>query len=222
PLDVGVFGPMSRAWSSHATAEATKGITINQYNFILEYLKIWHVMTPELIQTSFCLTGIHPLNPDIFTDKDFAPSKSFSNQVHVPSSFPDNIPSSPSAAVTTDEDYIPYSSGTEMDGDSSVLGVDDDVEVDDNEPKSDGVKDSPHFPFSPSLSNTPAPRARHQIASTLSTPNSLTYSTPLTRSASAASLASISPASKLVPLGTDSSKSKEELLSNVQMLRDDV
>ncbi|KAG6808365.1 hypothetical protein H0H92_004358, partial [Tricholoma furcatifolium] len=52
---------------------------------------------------------IHPFNPDIFTEEDYAPSMAFSTQAHVPSSFPETIPSSPTVIMTDgehDSDYM--------------------------------------------------------------------------------------------------------------------
>jgi hypothetical protein len=51
-------------------------------------------MTPGLISSAFSSTGIYPFNPNLFTDEDFALAKSFSTILHVPGSFPADIPSS--------------------------------------------------------------------------------------------------------------------------------
>ncbi|KIK45040.1 hypothetical protein CY34DRAFT_802009 [Suillus luteus UH-Slu-Lm8-n1] len=105
PLDVGVFSSVQRKWISHCDKRLAEGIKMNRYNFIPEYMSIRHVITPALVQKAFQRTGIHPLNPDVFTDKDFAPSQATSTTTHVPTSYPEEVPSSPvSATMAVSED----------------------------------------------------------------------------------------------------------------------
>jgi hypothetical protein len=61
-------------------------------------------LTPKLIQNAFRVTGISPLNPDVFTKEDYAPSQAFSIKAHVPKTYPDNVPSSDPAIATDHED----------------------------------------------------------------------------------------------------------------------
>ena len=91
PLDIGVFGPLQRAWQSRCVEVLQERNTeITQREFVLEYLAIRNkVFTPDLIQKAFKNTGIHPFNPDIFTAEDFAPSQVSSHKVHVPLSYPE-------------------------------------------------------------------------------------------------------------------------------------
>ena len=51
-------------------------------------------MTKDLIAKAFEKTGLYPVNRQIFTEEDFAPSKASSTIAHVPSSFPADFPSS--------------------------------------------------------------------------------------------------------------------------------
>ena len=68
---------------------------MNHYNVIPEYMEVHAAsMTPELIHLAFSCTGIHPFNPQVFTDKDFAPARSFSTIPQVPRSFPADVHSS--------------------------------------------------------------------------------------------------------------------------------
>jgi hypothetical protein len=52
-------------------------------------------MTPELLRLVFSTTGTFPFNNALFTDDDFTPAKSFSHTMHVPMSFPTEVPSFP-------------------------------------------------------------------------------------------------------------------------------
>ncbi|KAH7917731.1 DDE-domain-containing protein, partial [Leucogyrophana mollusca] len=88
PLDVGVFSSVQRAWTKHCDARLVEGVEIDRYNFIHEYMSIHHVITPELIRSAFKKTGIHPLDPSVFTDRDFAPSTVTSSTAHLPPSYP--------------------------------------------------------------------------------------------------------------------------------------
>ena len=123
PLDVSVFSAVQDAWSYHCDKHVAEGITMDRYSIIHEYLQVRHVVTPELIKTAFRKTGIHPLNPNIFTADDFAPSKTFSTVAHVPTSFPDEIPSSPPAqpsdldSDSSDEEYLPSGSESNSEND---------------------------------------------------------------------------------------------------------
>ncbi|KIK71740.1 hypothetical protein PAXRUDRAFT_181977, partial [Paxillus rubicundulus Ve08.2h10] len=67
-LDVGVFSSVARKWSSHCDTQLAQDVKISCYNFIQEYLSIHHVMTPQLVWKAFKHTGIHPLNPNIFSE----------------------------------------------------------------------------------------------------------------------------------------------------------
>jgi len=74
PLDIVVFSAVQHAWTTHCERRLAEGVTIDWYNVIHEYLKVWDVITPDLIKKSFEKTGIYPFNSDIFMDTDYAPS----------------------------------------------------------------------------------------------------------------------------------------------------
>ena len=52
-------------------------------------------MTPKLMHLAFSTTGIFPFNNTLFTNNNFTPAKSFSHTMHIPKSFPTEVPSSP-------------------------------------------------------------------------------------------------------------------------------
>ena len=128
PLDVGVFACLQRAWTNHCDKRLSEGVEINRYNFIHEYITIHDVITPELVQKAFKKTGLYPLDPSVFGDKDFAPSLASSNMAHVPSSYPTEILSSPISpsdelkeeadwSATEDPDFDPMEIvGCDVDG----------------------------------------------------------------------------------------------------------
>ena len=95
PLDVTVFAQLQRKWSAHCDRRIYENIAMNRYNVIPEYMEVCAAsMTPELIHSAFSCTGIHPFNPQVFTDEDFAPARSFSTIPQVPRSFPADVRSS--------------------------------------------------------------------------------------------------------------------------------
>ena len=77
---------------------------MDHYNIIQEYTEIrLQSMMPELMRSVFSIIGIFPFNDTLFTDHDFTPAKSFSNSMHVPQSFPAEVPtSSPAASDASD------------------------------------------------------------------------------------------------------------------------
>ncbi|KAF6763326.1 hypothetical protein DFP72DRAFT_956785, partial [Ephemerocybe angulata] len=84
----------------------------------------------ETIRKAFKNSGIHPVNPDIFTDEDYAPSAPTSIYARFPPSFP--VP-----------DVCPYCDGLQEDDsdDESDLGVDEDEETSSDSELEEGVDD---------------------------------------------------------------------------------
>ncbi|KAF5337848.1 hypothetical protein D9611_015117 [Ephemerocybe angulata] len=106
PLDVVIFTHVQTKWSDHCQTSAIMKRHIDPVRP--------PCFTTELVEKAFEKTGIYPLNPDVFTDADFAPSKSFSSKMHVPESFPDDIdppsseiPTNPEAGDESDTENSP-------------------------------------------------------------------------------------------------------------------
>ncbi|KAF9450871.1 hypothetical protein P691DRAFT_788267 [Macrolepiota fuliginosa MF-IS2] len=84
PLNIAVFTQVECNWISHCS---------------------------KFLHEGFQKTGLYPVNHDVFTDTDFAPSQASSTQVHVPDSFPLNIPSSDPAIPSDAESEYGTDSG---------------------------------------------------------------------------------------------------------------
>lgn len=91
PLNVGVFRSLQQAWQGCCVEILQQRNTeVTQCEFVGKYLTIRDkFFTPALIQKVFKNTGIHPLNPNIFTTNDFAPSQISSHRAHIPLSYPE-------------------------------------------------------------------------------------------------------------------------------------
>ncbi|KIO11371.1 hypothetical protein M404DRAFT_128111, partial [Pisolithus tinctorius Marx 270] len=76
PLDVGIFGPLQHAWWKQCdkVLEAT-GEEITREDFIKQYMTAHtKAFTSKIILKAWKNSSIHPLNPHLFNDQDFAPS----------------------------------------------------------------------------------------------------------------------------------------------------
>ncbi|KAF8573879.1 hypothetical protein K439DRAFT_1624742 [Ramaria rubella] len=128
PLDVGVFGPVQIAWVRRSQAAAAEGAVITTSMVVLEYLQVRkQAMIKKCIESVFRKTGIHPFNPDLFTDEDFVASLAWVPNSAGPVRYP-HIPSSPdSAKLTTSEsdDYMDApegETGCGLDSQSNIDG----------------------------------------------------------------------------------------------------
>jgi hypothetical protein len=133
PLDVAIFNHTQTHWKARCDELIDKGVQITRYNVIPEYMKIRHrFMTKKLLEYAFAATGIHPLNPNVFTDEDYAPSQAFSITAHAPESYPDPVPSSdfaiPSDAESDSED-ADYEDSESSDEESTDSEDEGDVEI---------------------------------------------------------------------------------------------
>ena len=123
PLDVGVFGPFSRAWLDRCDEYVDEyGEEMPREDFVKEYMAIRaKTFKPQTILSAFKKCGIRPLNCGVFNDEDFAPSITTSTTAtHVPPSFrvPD-IPRAPGSDFNDDECCPACSRAEDSDGESA-------------------------------------------------------------------------------------------------------
>ncbi|KAF8221169.1 hypothetical protein L208DRAFT_1213521, partial [Tricholoma matsutake] len=63
PCDVGMFGPLARAWKSQVTQASQDNVAIAKDNLLLYYHKARSIaLKPTTIQSLFRKIGIHPLD----------------------------------------------------------------------------------------------------------------------------------------------------------------
>ena len=100
PLDVGCFGPLQIAWFNRCDEildETGEGMEMKEV--VTEYFVARRkAFKSENILKAWKNSGLRPLNPNLFTAADFAPSHSSSTQCHAPSSFPSKMPHVPDAS----------------------------------------------------------------------------------------------------------------------------
>ena len=188
-----------------------KGTQITCYNVIPEYLKVREMaVMGDLIRTAFSKTGIYPINRNVFSEEDFAPSMASSSSAHVPASFPDDVPSS-DMAIPTDAESEEDSDfeNEDLDMESSDLGewIANQAATDNLDPFSQA--DDLELEFPESDTETPQ-EAQECVAHT---------------TCSSATIATLMDISNLayhcctVPFEVDKQKSPEELVNKVQELR---
>ncbi|KZV68422.1 DDE-domain-containing protein [Peniophora sp. CONT] len=117
PCDVGAFAPLKAAWQARVAArEQATGEAMHVRWAVKDFLAARRdALKPNTIRSAWCKAGYdvshndpdQPLrpNPELFTEADYAPAKSFSTQAQLPSSFPPPslAPASP-APVEDDEE----------------------------------------------------------------------------------------------------------------------
>ncbi|EUC61658.1 hypothetical protein RSOL_404490, partial [Rhizoctonia solani AG-3 Rhs1AP] len=66
-----------------------EGDLLTRDTVVSEWMKLRsNFMREDIIRSSFEKTGIYPLNPNAFTEEDFAPSRAFSIQGQLPAGYP--------------------------------------------------------------------------------------------------------------------------------------
>jgi len=191
PLDVGIFGPLATSFSRRCDEVLDQtGQEIPIDDFVKEYMVARaEAFKPETIKKAFANSGLNPLNPDIFTERDFAPSYQSSTQAQVPASFPEAVfgfaPFMPLQPLEDDEggDGDKSDNHDESDGDDASDDEDDDksgdegdnqndtfnMDVDMPHPHADSNSNEPTSPEGPSSSAATPPPPPH--ASSLPPPN---------------------------------------------------
>lgn len=110
PLDVGVFNLVQHAWKRQCEDSAQRGDPPTKSTAIANYMVAREAgLHPEAIVDAWRRSGHYPINPDIFTDADYAPSKVSSVIAQFPASFPGGIPAErqpplPTGAADTPND----------------------------------------------------------------------------------------------------------------------
>jgi len=109
PLDVGVFGPLQNAWQKECQEVLAKtGKEVVLKNIVRVYMDVRQkAFKKETIFAAWRKAGIRLLNPNIFTDADFAPSHTTSTHLHTPSSYPENTPGFFDDPSSDDSSYHP-------------------------------------------------------------------------------------------------------------------
>ncbi|KAF8685424.1 DDE superfamily endonuclease [Rhizoctonia solani] len=89
PLDVGVFNLVQGDWKKRCKDSAGAGVPINKVAAISRYMEARKAgLHSAAVKDAWRRSGQYPLNPNIFGDEDYAPSKVSSTLVHLPPSFP--------------------------------------------------------------------------------------------------------------------------------------
>ncbi|KAJ4466958.1 hypothetical protein C8R41DRAFT_925924 [Lentinula lateritia] len=105
PLDVGCFGPLQTAWFNRCDEIlAETGVSMDLRDVVKEYMAVRDLSFKEsTIKTAWRKSGINPLNPEIFSEADFAPSIASSTRMQLPASYPTRLPRGPDVASSDAE-----------------------------------------------------------------------------------------------------------------------
>jgi hypothetical protein len=106
PLDVRVFGPLQCAWQNHcviAMDETGEGIT---WQHVIKHYMLAQTLSfkENTILSAWKKSGISPLNPEVFTQRDFGPSITTSIKPLFPASFQSLLNNGPSEDTGAEED----------------------------------------------------------------------------------------------------------------------
>ena len=171
PLDVGVFSPFQRAWSERCDEIVEDaGGEMPREDFVKEYMDVRSkTFKPTTIVTAFRKSGFWPVNRDVFTDEDYAPSiPTSTSSCHVPSSFPvgiqdlDDESNDEYPAVSKSPSPVEYpnsESDDKLPSDDANDAINDSKDSQTNT----GVSRPPSSPQRPVLSHHPPPGAPSSV-----------------------------------------------------------
>lgn len=117
PLDVGIFGPFARAWTKRCNDYMEEYLEeISRDQFVKHYMEVRQkTFKATTIRAAFKKSGVWPINHDLFTDADFAPSISTSTMARdVPNSYPVRTEEWPTHQSWSDDESEP---NNDSDGD---------------------------------------------------------------------------------------------------------
>lgn len=186
PLDVGCFGPLQRAWFNRCDEIlAATGSPMELEDVVEEYMAARAVSFKEdTILAAWRKSGICPLDPNIFTEADFAPSIPSSTQSQLPTTFPKRLPRAPDASSDDAEfnaevllatAHLMSEREEEDDSDSSDSDF-----VDSDSSPSESESDGPHGHADQSILPSLPPRAKrsYQQVQPVAGPSSIPSSLP--------------------------------------------
>ena len=176
PCNVGIFGPLARAWKSQVTQASQENIPITKSNLLRYYHEARSIaLKPTTIQSAFRKTGIYPLDRNAIPLSAFEPAKNTTTQAAQP--LPAELPSllvptpAPSPAVSaapagpspvvSATPAVSASAGAPVDHDGADPGV----------PES-GTADPIASTAGDEARTEPEPRQRYHIHVPLPLPNS--------------------------------------------------
>jgi len=127
PLDVGIFNYVQRPWRDRCAKLAQEGQPISRSTFMVHYFDVRQQgFTAQHILTAWRRSGLHPTDPNVFTDADYAMSQATTTKATVPEHFYEHWverPTSPLAAHFTSPAQRPLSDQHNSDDDIATLDL---------------------------------------------------------------------------------------------------
>ena len=115
PCNVGVFGPLARAWKSQVTQASQNNIPIMKANLLLYYHEARsQALKPTTILSAFRKTGIYPFDRNAIPLSAFEPVKNTTTQAAqpLPAQLPSILTPTPSPAATAAAALTPLATPT--------------------------------------------------------------------------------------------------------------
>jgi len=127
PCDVGVFGPLARAWKSQVTQASQENTPITKANLLLYYHKARTIaLKSTTILSAFRKTGIYPFDRNTIPLSAFEPAKNTTTQAAqpLPAQLPSLLTPIPSPAVSAAAALTPNATPITSAAPSPSLDVD--------------------------------------------------------------------------------------------------